>query len=156
MTPKQIFKMFFFLFTCTLLTGLSAVNAQGLDLVDLLSSQLGISTNQASGGAGSIFQVAKQNMTTQDFASVADVVPGIDQMLDAAPEAGGGSGSLGRISSMLSGSSKKLGGVTGLTGSFEKLGLDAGMVNAFIPIILDYVKNQGGETIANLLKAALL
>ncbi len=156
MTLRQTFKTTLCLLVFILLAGLPAVNAQGLDLVGLLSSQLGISTNQASGGAGAIFQLAKQNMTAQDFESVTSAVPGMNQMLNAAPEAGGGAGSLGRISSMLSGSSKKLGGITGLAGSFEKLGLDSGMVNAFIPIILDYVKGRGGETVANLLKAALL
>jgi hypothetical protein len=46
--------------------------------------------------------------------------------------------------------------MAGLTSSFEKLGLSGDMVNKFTPIILDYVKNQGGEHAMNLLKGALL
>jgi hypothetical protein len=52
--------------------------------------------------------------------------------------------------------SNKIGGMASLTSSFENLGLSSEMVNKFMPIILDYVKNKGGEHAMNLLKGALL
>jgi len=156
MTKRQIFKNIFFTFILAGLMGLPPAHAQNAGLVDLLSSQLGITTDQASGGAGSIFQLAKHNLNEKDFSSVATAVPGIDQMMGAAPKTEGSSGTLGSISSLFGSSSSKLGGLAGLTGSFEKLGLNGSMVNAFIPIILDYVKGSGGETVMNLLKGALL
>jgi hypothetical protein len=125
-----------------------------MGLVDLLSSQLGVTKDQAEGGAGSIFQLAKQNLNVEDFSSIAKAVPGIDQMIGAAPKVEGSSSSLGGISSMMG--SNKLGGMAGLTSSFEKLGLSGDMVSRFTPIILDYVKNKGGEHAMNLLKGALL
>lgn len=128
--------------------------AGDLGLVDLLSSQLGVTKDQAESGAGSIFQLAKQNLSVEDFSSIAKAVPGIDKMLGAAPKVEESSSSLGGISSMMG--SNKLGGMAGLTSSFEKLGLSSDMVNKFTPIILDYVKNKGGEHAMNLLKGALL
>jgi hypothetical protein len=128
--------------------------AGDMGLVDLLSSQLGVTKDQAQGGAGSIFQLAKQNLSGKDFSSIAKAVPGIDQMIGAAPKVEGSSSSLGKISSMMG--SNKLGGMAGLTSSFEKLGLSGDMVSKFTPIILDYVKNKGGEDVMNLLKGALL
>ena len=128
--------------------------AGDMGLVDLLSSQLGVSKDQAEGGAGSIFQLAKQNLSVKDFSSIAKAVPGIDQMMGAAPKVEGSSSTLGGISSMIG--SNKLGGMAGLTSSFEKLGLNGDMVSKFTPIILDYVKNKGGEHAMNLLKGALL
>lgn len=128
--------------------------AGDMGLVDLLSSQLGVTKGQAEGGAGSIFQLAKKNLSVEDFSSIAKAVPGIDQMLGAAPKMEGSSSSLGNISSMMD--SNKLGGMAGLTSSFEKLGLSGEMVSKFTPIILDYVKNKGGEHAMNLLKGALL
>jgi len=128
--------------------------AGDMGLVDLLSSQLGVSKDQAEGGAGSIFQLAKQNLSVEDFSSIAKAVPGIDQMIGAAPKVEGSSSSLGGISSMMG--SNKLGGMAGLTSSFEKLGLTGDMVSKFTPIILDYVKNKGGEHAMSLLKGALL
>jgi len=132
------------------------IYAGDLGLVDLLSSQLGVTKDQAQGGAGSIFQLAKQNLSVEDFSSIAKAVPGIDQMLGAAPKIEGSSGTLGGVSSMMGRSSSKLSGMTGLTNSFEKLGLSSDMVGKFTPIILDYVKNKGGEHVMNLLKGALL
>ncbi len=128
--------------------------AGDMGLVDLLSSQLGVSKDQAEGGAGSIFQLAKQNLSVEDFSSIAKAVPGIDQMIGAAPKVEGSSSTLGGISSMMG--SNKLGGMAGLTSSFEKLGLTGDMVSKFTPIILDYVKNKGGEHAMSLLKGALL
>ena len=128
--------------------------AGDMGLVDLLSSQLGVTKSQAEGGAGSIFQLAKQNLSVEDFASIAKAVPGIDQMMGAAPKMEGSSSSLGKMSSMMG--SNKLGGMAALTSSFEKLGLSTDMVNKFTPIILDYVQNKGGEHAMNLLKSALL
>lgn len=130
--------------------------AGDMGLVDLLSSQLGVSKNQAEGGAGSIFQLAKQNLSVEDFSIIGKAVPGIDQMIGAAPKIEKSSGTLGGISSMMGSSSNKLGGMAGLTSSFEKLGLTGDMVGKFTPIILDYVKNKGGEHAMNLLKGALL
>ena len=128
--------------------------AGDMGLVDLLSSQLGVTKSQAEGGAGSIFQLAKQNLSVKDFSTVSKAVPGIDQMLGAAPKVEGSSSSLGKISSMMG--NNKLGGMAGLTSSFEKLGMSGDMVSKFTPIILDYVKNKGGENVMNLLKGALL
>lgn len=146
----KMFSIFFLVFWITH----TPTYAGDMGLVDLLSSQLGVTKGQAEGGAGSIFQLAKKNLSVEDFSSIAKAVPGIDQMIGAAPKMEGSSSSLGNISSMMG--SKKLGGMAGLTSSFEKLGLSGEMVSKFTPIILDYVKNKGGEHAMNLLKGALL
>jgi len=146
----KMFSIFFLVFWITH----TPTYAGDMGLVDLLSSQLGVTKGQAEGGAGSIFQLAKKNLSVEDFSSIAKAVPGIDQMIGAAPKMEGSSSSLGNISSMMG--SKKLGGMAGLTSSFEKLGLSGEMVSKFTPIILDYVKNKGGEQAMNLLKGALL
>jgi len=146
----KMFSIFFLVFWITH----TPTYAGDMGLVDLLSSQLGVTKGQAEGGAGSIFQLAKKNLSVEDFSSIAKAVPGIDQMIGAAPKMEGSSSSLGNISSMMG--SNKLGGMAGLTSSFEKLGLSGEMVSKFTPIILDYVKNKGGEHAMNLLKGALL
>lgn len=143
-----------FVLICWMVT--TPAYAGDMGLVDLLSSQLGVSKNQAEGGAGSIFQLAKQNLSVEDFSSIAKAVPGIDRMIGAAPKIEDSSSALGGISSMMGSSSNKLGGMAGLKNSFNKLGLTGDMVNKFTPIILDYVKNKGGEHAMTLLKGALL
>lgn len=151
---KKTLLTFFLILVCWLVY--APAHGEDTGLVDLLSSQLGVTKDQAQGGAGSIFQLAKQNLSVEDFSSIAKALPGIDQMMGAAPKVEKSSGSLGSISSMMGDSSNKLEGIAGLTNSFEKLGLTPDMVKKFTPIILDYVKNKGGEHAMNLLKGALL
>jgi hypothetical protein len=131
------------------------VEAADLGLVQLLSQNLGVTGTQATGGAGSIFNLAKQNLSKEDFSKVAKAVPGIDTMMAAAPKAEGALGMLGEASSMLGGSTQSITGIAGLAGSFSQLGMKEGMVNAFIPVILGYVKSTGGEPVANILQGAL-
>ena len=80
----------------------AAASATGLNqigLVDMLVHKLGVSPQQALGGAGAIFQAAKGNMNPQAFASLSQSVPGMSTMLGAAPSVSGASG-LGGMSSM--------------------------------------------------------
>jgi hypothetical protein len=150
---RFIIRIFSILFLICCITN-TPTYAGDLGLVDLISSQLGVTKNQSEGGAGSIFQLAKQNLSVEDFSIIAKAVPGIDKMIGAAPKVEGSSSSLKGISSMMG--SNKIGGMASLTSSFEKLGMSGDMVNKFMPIILDYVNKKGGEHAMNLLKGALL
>ncbi len=135
--------------------GSTLVSAADLGLVQLLTKNLGVTTKQATGCAGSIFNVAKQNMTADNFKKVAKAVPGIDKMMAAAPKSKGAKGTLGSASSLIDESASSVAGVASLAGSFSKLGMKADMVNAFTPIILDYVKAKGGEPLMKTLQSAL-
>lgn len=135
----------------------AAASATGLNqigLVDMLVHKLGVSPQQALGGAGAIFQAAKGNMNPQAFASLSQSVPGMSTMLGAAPSVSGASG-LGGMSSMIGGGSSSLGGAAGLAGSFQQLNLSPDMVGKFIPVVTNYVKQASGDASANLLQSAL-
>jgi len=152
---KIRFNILLFTILCACWGVVSTAHAVDMGLVGLLSNQLGVSKDQASGGAGSIFQLAKNNLSSEDFGSVANVVPGMDQLLAAAPQQKKASGSLGNLSSMVGGSSNKIGGLASLAGAFGQLGMSGDMVGKFTPIILEYVKNMGGDMPMSLLKGAL-
>ena len=129
--------------------------SEGLELVELLVKNLGITTQQAEGGAGSIFNAAKQDMGVEDFKKVTTAMPEVEPLMAAAPKIEKSSGTLGGISSMLSKDTGSLGKMADLYDSFSELGLSKDMVGEFIPLISDYAKSKGGETVSNLLKAAL-
>ena len=129
--------------------------SEGLELVDLLVKNIGVTTQQAEGGAGSIFNAAKQNMDDEDFLKVTSAMPEVEQLMAAAPKIEKGSGNLGGISSMLGENTGSVGKMAGLYDSFSKLGLSKDMAGQFIPLILDYAKSNGGEAVFNLLKTAL-
>jgi hypothetical protein len=123
-------------------------------LIESLTSQLGVSEEQATGGAGAIFQVAQDRMAPPQFSQLSDAVPGIDGLLGAAPPLGGTSGMLGGATSALG--MGELGGLTELAGPFTKLGLSPDMASQFVPIVLDYVQSEGGQQAMSLLQTALL
>jgi len=125
--------------------------AQGPDLIQMLTSQLGVSGEQATGGAGAMFGYAKENLSADDFATIAQGVPGMDELIAMAPEPENSS-ALGKAGGALGGFDKSLGGLTGLASSFESLGLDADMVSQFLPVVSDYVGSVSGEQAAALLQ----
>ncbi len=133
----------------------SAAFAQDMNLVSILTKNLNVSSQQAEGGAGAIFNAASQNMSLDDFAKVTDVLPEVQSLMKAAPSVDTGSGTIGGLSSMLGKNGGGVASLAGLTSAFSQLGLGGDMVQKFIPIILDYAQNTGGDGVANLLKMAL-
>jgi hypothetical protein len=124
-------------------------------LIDILVQQLGVSSQQASGGAGSIFSVAQQVMSPTNFGLVSKAVPDMSQILASAPASGATPNLMGSAANAL-GSGSRLGQMAALASSFQSLGMSSGMMGKFIPVILDYVQNQGGSTTMSLLQSAIM
>ena len=130
-----------------------AVSADTGKLIGQLVDLLGVTRPQAEGGAGAVFQQAKSNMSAGDFSQLSSALPGIDSLIKAAPESGGGLA--GKASSMLGSSSTSLTGLSALTDSFSKLGLAPDMVDKYVNVILEYAQSEGGQQAMTLLKSAL-
>ena len=133
-----------------------------MELVQLLTKNLGVTEDQAKGGAGLLFNMAKEKLGSGNFQQIADKVPGIGDLMTAAPtasssgDAGGGvMGMLGGIASSLGGNAENLGSLATLAGGFSKLGLDTDMVSKFIPQVLEYVQSQGGAGVKGLLEKVI-
>jgi hypothetical protein len=139
--------------------GGSTMSTQAPSLINILVQQLGITPQQATGGAGSIFSMAQQSMSPNKFSLIGNAVPGMSKYLAAAPSMSasnsGGGGLLGAAASVLGGGSS-LGNMAMLANSFQSLGLSSGMMGQFIPIILQYVQTQGGSSTMGLLQGALM
>lgn len=137
-------------------SGQSALAATMPALVNILSQQLGVSSQQAIGGAGAIFSVAQQGMSPSDFGKVSSAVPGMQQILAATPNvASSPTGSLLGAAENALGVNSGLGQLANAAIAFQNLGLGTGMVNQFIPIMLQYVQNQGGNATMGLLQNVL-
>ena len=132
-----------------------------MELIGLLTQSLDVNQAQAQGGAGLIFQLAKQQLGEREFTKVANAVPGLGDLLAAAPQEGGGvMGAIGGLADALGGgggggSLGKLAGLASLAGGFQQLGLNPDMISQFVPIILSFVQNQGGDGIKNILEGVL-
>jgi hypothetical protein len=124
-------------------------------LTDTLVKQLGITAEQAQGGAGAIFQVARSGLDSGQFKALSKVVPEMDSLLSAAPmQSVASSGLAGNASSAL-GNSSPYGNLAGLASTFKELKLSPDMVDQFVPVVIDYVQTNGGALTANMLQSAL-
>ena len=124
-----------------------------MELISQLVQNLGINEEQATGGAGLIFNLAKEKLGEGDFSQISNAIPGLDQVMSAAPEGGMISKAIGTITSTFGGG--KLGGLAGLASGFSKLDLSTDMVGKFVPVVLSFVQSKGGDTVKNLLAGVL-
>ncbi|MFH0909453.1 MAG: DUF2780 domain-containing protein [bacterium] len=122
------------------------------ELIGQLVQQLGVQEGQAKGGAGLLFKLA-QNKMGGDFSKVAGAVPGVADLIKAAPEAGGASNLMGGFASAIGGG--KAGDLAALAGSFSQLKLDPSMISKFVPVILSFVQSKGGKDVVALLSKVL-
>jgi hypothetical protein len=137
-----------------------ATPAGAMALVNLLTDRLDVTEKQASGGAGSLFNMARGLLSETDYGQVAEAVPGIGDLIKAAPDVSQASS---RASDKISELTQGLGAVTDAVDNakkyavvyeqFKKLGLDTDMVSKFIPVILSFVESSGGETVMKILKS---
>ncbi len=132
-----------------------ASDVQKLGLADTLVKQLGVSKTQAEGGSGALFQMAKSGMSESDFGKVSESVPGMSGLLGAVPEAkpAAKESLLGTLASATG--NDTLISAASLVNTFEELGMSKDMLSQFTPVVVDYVKTNGGEVAANLLSTAL-
>ncbi len=130
----------------------STTGINQIGLVDILVHRLGVSPQQALGGAGAIFQMAQANMNPQAFATLSKSISGMNTMLNAAPAMSNLSGSL---SSLMGDKNNASGNVTPLAASFQQLNLSPDMVGQFIPIVTNYVNKTSGQVTADLFRSAL-
>lgn len=127
-----------------------------MNLVEQITSQLGVSTEQASGGAGLIFKLLKERLDPEQFGQVEESVPEASQLADAAPAAGDSGGVGGLLGKALGGVGLgNLGALGSLVGGFKSLGLDADKVMAFAKSIFGFVESKGGAGIKDVIEKAL-
>ena len=128
-----------------------AVLAEEADLAGTLVKELGITEKQATGGAGALFNMAKNSMKKEDFSKVAEAVPSMDKLLDSAPSLAKIPGA-DKLASLVEGGAGKAVGLASLADQFSKLKLDKEMIGKFTPVVLSYVESKGGSTVTDLLK----
>jgi hypothetical protein len=121
-------------------------------LISLITDELDVSSPEARGGAGAIFAYAEDNLDDYDFDRIAEGIPDMDSLLDAAPEVDDDSG-MGRASDVLGDVfGGAMGGRAYLVESFDELDMDRDMINEFLSIVYDYVEDESGERAMEMLE----
>ena len=109
-------------------------------LTGLLTNQLGVTPNQATGGVGSILSLAKERLSAMDFTALSKLIPGAETYMKTARDLGAVTGPVGDRA--------------GLTAAFSRLGMGADMVPKFTQILSDFVGKAGGAPASNLVMQA--
>ncbi len=118
-------------------------------LLNTLGTQLNVTPQQAVGGTGALLGLAKNKLAGNDYSQLTKSVPGLDQLSGSSAL-----GSLGGLGGMLgnSGSNSAVGSALGnvqsmgdVNKAFGALGMDSGMVGQFVPVILQYLGQQGAS-----------
>ncbi|HJZ79964.1 MAG TPA: DUF2780 domain-containing protein [Pyrinomonadaceae bacterium] len=152
MSHRSVLLIALCFFACT---GVASAQLPGLsnnpspELVGQLTKQLSIKPEQAIGGLGTIFGFAKTKLKPDDFLKIANVVPGMDGLLKAAPILKPNANDpLSQMGTMLPG---KAGAIASMGGAFKQLGMSPQMAMKFLPVMTQFLKLKGGANVAGLL-----
>lgn len=124
------------------------------DLVKRLSKDLGVTRTQAKGGLIALLRAGQQNMQRADFEQFVADIPGADKLLKNAQPPSTLSSLAGGLGSLFGGRNSP-GRWAGLAASFTELGIDLDTAKKFGPIVIDFVKEHGGENLVKKLRSAL-
>jgi hypothetical protein len=110
-------------------------------LGSLLEGQLGVTSDQASGGLGAFLTLAQERLQAGDFDKIASLVPGASGYMDTAKKLGAVTGPLENVG--------------GLNAALGKLGMSTETVQEFVPTVSDYLGKAGGSEVQRLLGSVL-
>jgi hypothetical protein len=116
-------------------------SAMSGSLSGLLESQLGVTSDQATGGVGSILSLAKERLAAGDFEKLAGLVPNASSYIDSAKKLGAVTGPLKDMN--------------GLNAALSRLGMTPEVVQKFVPTVADYLGKVGGPGVNELLATVL-
>jgi hypothetical protein len=123
------------------------------DLVSALIKELKIDENQATGGAAILFKAARDKMGVADFSKLLAEAQGVDELIAKAPESGGLGKLFGGLASAVGGGNAAI--FASVLSGFGKLGLNQQHAQAFVPVILGFLRNRIGPAATDKLEKTL-
>ncbi|MFT6267888.1 MAG: hypothetical protein ACJAVV_000693 [Alphaproteobacteria bacterium] len=137
----------------------TTVQAEGPNLDGMLNSvtsNLGVTSEQAQGGMAALINYAKQNVSEEQFAMLAEKVPGLDSVMQYLPIVKEASSSgLGGLMEKAASYNESLGQLNQLNKQFESLGLDTGMIKGYAEQATQYLDTPEGQDAKKLLTDSL-
>lgn len=127
--------------TDTLSTAARTVPGPTGSLTDILTSQLGVSSRQASGGLGSLLTYAQSKLSADDYGQVAATIPGANDAIQVAKDAGAITGPITDMK--------------GLSAAYAHLGISPEVGQKFNASVVDYASKAGGPQVGRILGSLL-
>lgn len=127
------------------------------DMISTVSSKLGVSDSQASGGLASLFNYAKGNLSSEQFSGLTDSLPGLGGLLGSVPDISNmtSEGGLGGLLDKAASYSDSLKAVNDVKKQFEALGLKPEMIMQYINAAKAYLDTDEGKKIKETLLQGL-
>jgi hypothetical protein len=110
-------------------------------VVNILAAVLGVTSDQATAGAGSLLGLASERLTPQDYARVATAIPGAPGLVKRAGE--------------MTGLGNHFGTIANVTTALGKMGLTPVQVQSMATNLGDIAGKAGGAAVRTLLIGAL-
>ena len=126
-----------------------------LALIPSLTSTLGVSEPQASGGAGALLQVAQSTLSTDEFSTLSGFIPEAGALLDAAPGVAGDDSAVGSMLKTAEQYHQTAKVVSQVNSQFSALGLDPAMIAPYIGEISSFLQSSGGQVAVDLFSKAM-
>lgn len=137
--------------------GNSASSDKAQQALTLLTKakEMGVKPEQAAGGVGAMLSLAKNQLQSNDYATLTQKVPGINkvtgvgaltqlsQLTAKNPQLQALIGQVNPVSSDAKVAVSNVTDKSQLDSAFEKLGMNSSMVQQFAPVITDYLGTQG-------------
>ncbi len=110
-------------------------------VVNLLAAIMGVTSDQATAGAGSLLGLASERLTPQEYAQVAASIPGSATLVQKAGQ--------------MTGLGNHFGTMANVTTGLAKVGLTPTQVHTMATNLPDIAARTGGEAVRGLLLRAL-
>lgn len=137
--------------------GNSAKSDQTVQALALLNKaqQMGVKPEQAAGGVGAMLSLAKNQLTTDDYAALTQQVPGINKVTGAGaltqlsqfsaknPQLQALVGQINPVSKDAKVAVSNVTNQSQLNSAFEALGMNSSLIQEFAPLITQYLGQQG-------------
>jgi Protein of unknown function VcgC/VcgE (DUF2780) len=121
-------------------TETAATSLASNPMVAGLTSSLGLTSTQASGGAGALLGLAQESLAKEDWSKIASTIPGASSLISEAKKLGGIS---------------KFGSLAALAPAFTKMGLSPDQVTKLTPAVTEQVTKAAGADLGAKFGAAM-
>ena len=123
------------------------------DFVQQAVSALGLDVGTAQSAVGALLKGARDNLPSEDYATLAENIDGVDELIDASPqETSGAEGVQGAVKGVLGRVADALGaekhGSVGAGALLGLAGLTPEQMPRFVEMFLEYVRERAGADVA--------
>ena len=123
------------------------------DMISYATKQLNLPESTVSGGISSLLKVAKDNLSSDNFAMISKAIPETDNYLAQAPKVP--KSSLSSLLSNTGATDKKASSLNYLNSSFEQLGISSEQMLPMLNTLSGYLEKSGYGEAASYLQKGL-